>query len=189
VTVTSSNGWNTSFDNLVYAPSSNGGGGTPTPTPAGNILGNAQIGTHIDTGDTGYMNGTKFTTGATGGSAASMSVFVGNIDNATHSQYQMAVYSDLNGAPRSKLASTATGTLTPLTWNTLPITATLSPNTTYWLLYNTNSRAAQNLNNMYYVPGAQGVAAWKAQSFGTWPATISSGVTLDTTIFSIYVSF
>ncbi len=191
VTVTSSNSWNTSFDNIVYASSSSGGGGEPTPTPpSGNILGNTQNGTQIDTGDTGYMNGSKFTTGANGGTVTAMSVFVGSIDNATHRQYQMAIYSDLDGKPRTKIATTTTGTLTPLSWNSLPITATIQPNTTYWLMYNTNSRVAQDLNNMYYLPGEYGVAAWKSQSYGNWPATINaSTVTLDTTIFSIYASY
>jgi hypothetical protein len=187
VTVTSSNGWNTSLDNIVYASASNV---TPTPTPvhSGQILGNTDQGSLIDTGDSGYMNGTKFTTGTNGGTAQSMSVFVSSIDNSTHNQYQMAIYKDKNGKPGTLVAKTATGNLTALSWNSLPITGTLSANTTYWLMYNNNGRAAQNLNNLYYDPASTGTAAWAKQAFGTWPTNFPTA-TMDTTNFSIYVTY
>ncbi len=188
VTVTSSNSWNTNLDNLVYASSSTATP-LPTPTPIPNTLGYTNKGALLDTGDSGYMNGTKFTMGGTNKTTTNMSVFVGNVDTGSHNQYQMAIYTDNNGQPKTLVASTQTGTLTPLSWNTLPITASLNANTTYWLMYNTNGTASTDyLNNMYFNPGSTGVAAWAKRAFGSWPANFPSA-TLDSTIFSIYVHF
>jgi hypothetical protein len=187
VAVTSSNSWNTNLDNIVYGAASSVTP-TPTPTPTGLILGNSEIGSQIDTGDSGHMNGSKFTTGSVGGTTQSMSVFVGNIDIAARSSYQMAIYSDNNGVPGTLVAHTSTGTLHALSWNTLPISANLIPNTTYWLMYNTNGRNSA-VNNMYYNTGVSGAGAWKIQNnFGSWPSNFGSS-TADSTIFSMYVSF
>ena len=190
VTVTSSNSWNTNLDNLVYSSIPNPG--TPPslpPPPSGQTFGYPIQGALLDTGDANYMNGSKFTTGATGGTAQSMSVFVGNVDSGSHNQYQLAIYSDNHGKPGTLLAHSATGTLTPLSWNTLSISATLQPNTTYWLMYNTNATTSTNyLNNLYFDPGAQGVAAWAKHAFGSWPTTFPTP-TLDTTQFSMCVIY
>lgn len=191
VTATSSNSWNTNLDNLVYSSIQNPGV-TPNPTPTpppGTTGGYTTQGALLDTGDAGYMNGSKFTTNHTGGTATSMSVFVGNVDAGNNNKYQMAIYSDNAGNPGTLRAKTATGMLTPLSWNSLPITATLSANTTYWLMYNTNATTSTNyLNNMYFETDTQGIAAWARQSFGTWPTTFPTP-TLDTTKFSLYVTY
>ena len=191
MTVTSSNGWNTNLDNLVYSSIQNPGV-TPNPTPTpppGTTGGYTTQGALLDTGDANYMNGIKFTTNGTGGAATSMSVFVGNVDSGTHNKYQMAIYTDNSGNPGTLVAKTATGTLTPLSWNTLPISATLSANTTYWLMYNTNATSSTNyLNNMYFDTGASGVAAYASRNYGTWPTTFPTA-TLNNTLFSIYVSY
>lgn len=191
VTVTSSNSWNTNLDNLVYSSIQNPGV-TPNPPPTpppGPTGGYTNQGALLDTGDAGYMNGSKFTTNSSGGVATSMSVFVGNVDTGSHNQYQMAIYTDNNGTPGILVAKTNTGTLSPITWNTLPITATLQPNTTYWLMYNTNASTSTNyLNNMYFDTGAQNIAAWAKHSFSSWPTNFPTA-TLDTTQFSLYVSY
>lgn len=189
VTVTSSNSWNTNIDNLVYSSIPNTTPPPNQPPPPTNVLGYPVQGALLDTGDAGYMNGSKFTMGATGGTAQSLSVFVGNVDSGSHNQYQLAIYSDNNGKPGTLLAHSATGTLTPLSWNTLTINTTLQPNTTYWLIYNTNASTATNyLNNLYYDPGAQGEAAWAKHAFGSWPTTFPTP-TFDTTQFSMYVTY
>ena len=189
VTVTSSNSWNTNLDNLVYSSIPNSTTGPNHPPPPTSVLGYPVQGGLLDTGDAGYMNGSTFTTGATGGTAQSMSVFVGNVDSGSHNQYQLAIYSDNNGKPGTLVAHSATGTLTPLSWNTLTISATLQPNTTYWLMYNTNASTATNyLNNLYFDPGAQGEAAWAKHAFGSWPTTFPTP-TFDTTQFSMYITY
>jgi hypothetical protein len=143
----------------------------------------------LDTGDANYINGNAFTTGASGNSVQSMSVFVGNVDAGSHNQYQLAIYTDKAGSPGTLLTQSAKGTLAPLAWNTLSISATLLPNTTYWLMYNTNATTATDyLNNLYYDLGSQGVAAWAKHSFGSWPTTFPAP-TFDTTQFSMYVTY
>ncbi len=191
VSVTSSNGWNTNLDNLVYSSFQNPGV-TPYPTPTpppGVTLGYTSQGTILDTGDSGFMNGSKFTTGSTSGTTSSMSVFVGNVDSGTHNQYQMAIYTNSSGHPGTRVANTSSGTLNPLSWNTLSISATLSANTIYWLMYNTNSSTTPvYLNNMYYDTGASNTGAYAARTFGTWPTTFPTA-TLGNWKFSIYVSY
>lgn len=191
VTVTSSNSWNTNLDNLVYSSSQNPGV-TPNPTPTpppGPTGGYTSQGALLDTGDANYMNGTKFTTNAIGGIATSMSVFVGNVDSGTHNKYQMAIYTDKSGQPGTLVSKTVAGTLIPLSWNTLPITATLTANSTYWLMYNTNATTSTNyLNNMYFDSGAANIAAYAARTYGTWPTNFPTA-TLTNTNFSLYVSY
>jgi hypothetical protein len=189
VTVTSSNSWNANLDNLIYSSIPNSTPAPNQPPPPSNVLGYPIQGALLDTGDAGYMNGSKFTTSTAGGTVKSMSAFVGNVDTGSHNQYQMAIYTDTNGKPGTLVAKTATGILTPLSWNTLPITATLSANTIYWLMYNTNASTNTNyLNNLYFDTSTTGSAVWAKHAFGSWPTTFPSP-TLDTTEFSIYVSF
>jgi hypothetical protein len=139
----------------------------------------------MDSGDANEINGTRFTMGQFGGTATSMSVYVGTVAAAPANQYQLAIYADTNGTPSTLVASSASGTLTANAWNTLPINASLSANTSYWLVYNTNGPP---LNNMKFNAG--GSAAWtgSAVSFGSWPATFPSPV-FGSQTFSIYVSY
>lgn len=166
------------------------GGPTSTPTPSAtpggtSTLGSTAIGSQTDSGDANEINGTRFTMGQFGGTATSMSVYVGSVSAAPANQYQLAIYADNNGTPSTLVASSASGTLTANAWNTLPISASLSANTTYWLVYNTNGPP---LNNMKFNAG--GSAAWtgSAVSFGSWPATFPSPV-FGSQTFSIYVTY
>jgi len=74
-------------------------------------------------------------------------------------------------------------------WNTLPISATLAPNTAYWLMYNTNGSSAA-LNNLHYDPSSSAGEAWNvsATPFGAWPASFGPAVTTSGA-FSIYASY
>lgn len=153
-------------------------------------LGNTSVGGTADSGDSNAMNGSRITTGAQAITARSMSVYVGTVDSSTSNRsYQLAIYADSNGRPGSLVAASSTGTLTANAWNTLPITAALAPNTTYWLMYNTNGRTA-NVNNMRYDLGAAGSGAYSSGSvlFGTWPASFGSSV-VGTWRWSIYLSY
>jgi len=101
----------------------------------------------------------------------------------------MAIYTDNGGRPGTLIANTTTGTLVANAWNTLPITATLQPNTSYWLMYNTNGRTS-TVNNMHYNDGSLGQGGYSAANvnFGTWPATFPTS-TLTTAIYSLYATF
>jgi hypothetical protein len=139
------------------------------------LIGNtSNIGT-VDSGDSNYLNGSKVTVGPAGLQLTSISVFVGNVDGPPYNQYQLAVYTDLSGAPGVLIASSTAGVLAPNAWNTRPFSATLQPNTSYWLVYNTNGRT-DLVNNMYYNTGSQGDGAYSTNSvpFGNWPTSFGT---------------
>ncbi len=147
-------------------------------------LGYNVIGGQNDTGDMNYMNGSRFTNGASAVTISSMSVYVRNVAAAPNNQFQVAVYSDAGGAPASLVAKSGTGTLMANAWSTLPITATLAANTSYWLMYNTNGD-----NNLAFDSSASIQAAYSSSNtpFGTWPASFGSAVFWPAK-FSIYAS-
>jgi hypothetical protein len=82
------------------------------------------------------------------------------------------------------VASTASGTLAANAWNSLPLSATLSPNTAYWLMYNSDGD-----NNLSYTTGGTNQGGWSTNStpFGTWPASFGPAVRHNF-MFSIYAS-
>ena len=136
------------------------------------------------------MNGSRIVTGAQPIAALSISVFVAGIDSSsTNRAYQVAIYSDDAGRPGTLVASSAPGTLIANAWNTRAISATLAPNSAYWLMYNTNGRTA-SVNNMRRDNGAANGGAYSsgAVPYGSWPATFGSSV-LGPWSWSIYLSY
>ncbi|MGZ6005541.1 MAG: galactose oxidase-like domain-containing protein [Candidatus Saccharimonadales bacterium] len=158
------------------------------PTFAATILGNTGVGTTLDSGSSNTLNGSKINVGSTGVLLTSISVRVGNVDASPNNQYQLAVYTDNGGAPGTLVAQSTSGTLVANDWNTLPISATLQPNTSYWLMYNTNGRTS-TINNMYYNNGTTGQGAYSSSgvTFGTWPATFP-GAKLSKAFYSLYAT-
>jgi hypothetical protein len=170
--------WNTTTTSLTVTTSTQTIG-YPTPGPL------------LDTSDANIMNGTKYTVPSVGGTATNMSVYVGPIDTAPHNQYQLSIYTvKPNGKPGTLVAQTAVGTLTPNTWNTLPLPSgiTLTPNTQYWLMYNTNATQS-TLNNMYYTHDEQGIGVYTGRTFGTWPTTYPTSPTMTDQKFSLTLNY
>jgi hypothetical protein len=160
-----------------------------TVTVPTQTLGNTSIGANIDDSDVNNLTATRFTVGTVGGNAQSMTAYVASpISSAPNNQYSMAIYSDAGGLPGSLVAQTSNGTLTGNAWNTLPITATLAPNTTYWLVYNTNA-AASTRNNLRYGAGSSGQMQWHTQTFGTWPTSFGTPNGSNAVAASIYVTY
>jgi hypothetical protein len=162
---------------------------TPTSTSTGGLLttlGLNTVGTILDVGSTNYMNGSRITVGAQRMTATSVSAYVGVIDVAPRNQFSMAIYTDSNGKPGTLLAQTASGALKANSWNSLPITAALSPNTAYWVMYNTNGSTGL-VNNLYYNNDPSQVGAYRAANFGTWPASFGSP-TMGGWRYSVYLS-
>jgi hypothetical protein len=148
------------------------------------IIGNNAIGPLTDAYDGNYLNGSSFNSGS-GGTLSSMSVHVGAVGAAPNNKFQMAVYSNVGG-PGNLIAATGIGSLTGLAWNTLPITATLAANTTYWLIYNTNASSG-SLNNMTYKDG--GLSGYSNPiNFGAMPASFGPSSTGSGT-FDIYGTY
>lgn len=150
-------------------------------------LGSTTPGTSTDSGNSHTMNATRFTTG-NGGKVASLSAYVGAVDaSAANRNFQLALYTASGSVPSTLIASSATGTLTANSWNTLPVTATLAPNTDYFIAYNTNGSSG-SVNNLHYTNG--GTSGWSTngQAFGTWPASFGQ-TTAQSVTFALHASF
>lgn len=159
---------------------------TSTPPAGTTKLGLTSIGAFADDGDRNAMNGSRIATGAQGLSVTSASAYVGAVDGAPRNQYALAIYTDNSGVPGALVAQTATGTLSPNTWNTLALNATLQANTAYWLMYNTNAGTSL-LNNLSYNTDPAFAGAFAPQLFGAWPNAFGPA-SLVATRFDLYVT-
>jgi glucose/arabinose dehydrogenase/PKD repeat protein len=154
-----------------------------TTDPSSPRFGYDQVGGSLDAGDMNYMNGSRFVNGPTALTVNQISVYLKTVQAAPANQYQVAIYADANGSPGARVATSTSGTLTANSWNSRPLTATLAPNTAYWLMYNTNGD-----NNLSYDIGAANQGAWSASTpYGTWPASFGTS-SRWTAKFSIYAS-
>jgi hypothetical protein len=155
--------------------------GTASATTS--TIGTTAVGSSTDTGDGGSITCNRY--GATGsGAVSSMSVNVGAVD-ASSKGYALAIYSDASSNPSSLLGS-ATGTLAANSWNTLSVSATVTSGGYYWLCYN-SSTSNSSYNNLRYTSGST-PAIYKAQSYGTWPASFGTVGSQWTDNYSIYAT-
>ena len=155
--------------------------GTASATTS--TIGTTAVGSSTDTGDGGSITCNRY--GATGsGAVSSMSVNVGAVD-ASSKGYSLAIYSDASSNPSSLLGS-ATGTLAANSWNTLSVSATVTSGGYYWLCYN-SSTSNSAYNNLRYTSGST-PAIYKAQSYGTWPASFGTVGSQWTDNYSIYAT-
>lgn len=107
-------------------------------------LGDTNVESTLSGAFTGIITAQKVTT-TTGGTIKSITSWISNPSGAGNNSFQYAIYSDSSGAPGSYIASSAVGTLgTTNGWYTLPVTATLSPVTSYWIVYWTNDTLTGN---------------------------------------------
>ncbi|MFI6447452.1 Ig-like domain-containing protein [Kitasatospora sp. NPDC050543] len=159
-----------------------------TPAQAATAtLGNTSVGASTDSDDSNYLNASRYVTGAAGGTVNSVSVYLGAVGAAPNNQYQVAIYRDSAGKPGALLAAGAGATLTANSWNTAPLTATLSPNTPYWLAYNSNG-ASGAVNNLRYSPGGTSVYGNGGSPYGSWPANFGAATSSGLS-FSIYATY
>lgn len=135
-------------------------------------LGNTALGETHDINNSNYLNAFQFTMPNQSGAVISLSVYLpGPVSPSPNNLFELAIYSDSNGNPGTLIVSSAPQAITPESWNTVSISALLSANTSYWLVYNSNGASAA-FNNLSLTPG--GTFVWKVQSFGTWPQTFGS---------------
>ncbi|MFC5641244.1 Ig-like domain-containing protein [Kitasatospora cinereorecta] len=151
------------------------------------VLGTNTVGAATDSGDSNYLNASRYVTGAAGGTVTSMSVYVGAVAPAPNNQYQVAIYTDSAGRPGSLVSSSGAGTLTADSWNTVPLTATLAPNTPYWLAYNSNGNGA-TVNNLKYASGGTSGYSTGGTAYGTWPSSFGA-VSTGSLNYSIYATY
>lgn len=122
-------------------------------TGAGSSIGYTSIGPESGSGSGEDIMTAQRVVTTSGGTITSMSAYIGawGIAPAPYNQYQFAIYAD-NGsgtAPGAYIASSAIGTLgLSAAWYTLPITTTVEPNTTYWLVYWQNDDTNDSSNGM-----------------------------------------
>jgi beta-glucanase (GH16 family) len=150
-------------------------------------FGNTTAGSLTDYGDANHLNGSRFKTGSTGGTLTSMSAYVAAIGSSPNNKYQLAIYADSGNQPGALIAKSASGTLVANSWNTLPITATITANTNYWLMYNTNGSNLTK-NNLKYANGGTGGYTTNGATFGTIPSPFGA-FTGNTLSFSIYGTY
>ena len=132
-------------------------------------------------GDSNYFISTKFTTGSNPGTLTSISAYVNAIDpSSSNDKFRLAIYAD-NGAsypsatyPTTLIAQSAEGSLSANTFNTLPVSASLSANTTYWLAYETNGTSIP-YNDFSYAPAAPGQYYSYSNPYGSFPSTAGTG--------------
>jgi hypothetical protein len=160
-----------------------GTGTSSGPPPATTTFGKTTAGNQTDTADSNSVIAGRFQSGTLGGTALSISVHAGAIVSAApNNLFQAALYSDNAGKPGTLIASSSSATLIASSWNTVAISATISPSTWYWIAYNTNGTSA-SANNLTLSSGSiANQTQWiSTEPFGTWPTTYGpvGGTTAD----------
>lgn len=147
-----------------------------------------RLDTNVGTTMSKTITASRYQMAGQDGTITSICVFVAfPVSASPNNQFQVAVYADNNGAPGALIASSAPQSIVPDTWNTVPINATVSASTYYWLAYNSNGSDG-NSNNLRYDSG--GLEAWiTPESFGTWPCTFGTPSGTEAVDLSIYADF
>jgi hypothetical protein len=150
-------------------------------------LGNTAQGTTAGRNDGNHITASRFIMPqGRSGSVSSMSVYIGSpVAAAPNNLFQVAIYSDNGGKPGVLLASSSSISMTANSWNTANISASLQAGAYYWLAYNTNA-TNNSSNNMALSQGGSTVAI--QQTFGSWPANISSKARASNQSGSIYAN-
>lgn len=132
----------------------------------------SHMGYDQDGGNTSEFNGntinaTKFVASVSG-TVTTLYGRIGPVASSGNDKGQMAIYSGtLN--PSTRLANSATKTLSPNAWNAFTIpSVSITAGETYWISYNTVV-SSQTLNNLRYHNGTSGQSANAGQTYGTWP--------------------
>jgi prepilin-type N-terminal cleavage/methylation domain-containing protein len=138
-------------------------------------MGYDQDGGNNDSGDSNFINATKFTAGVSG-TVSTLYALVGpTIGTSPNNKAQMAIYSGDATGPITLLANSADVVLTASSWNAFPVpSVSVTSGQIYWIGYNTNGTAAAQ-NSLRYHTGATNQTKFASRTYGTWPATFSGG--------------
>lgn len=147
-------------------------------------LGYATAGDTVDSDNRNFINATKFTASASGTTTV-LYAYISTVSASPNNLGQMALYGGA-ASPTALLASSASVTLTPNSWNAFPIASTaLTSGQVYWLAYNTNGSAAAD-NNMRLHTGTANQSMFVARTYGTWPSSwTGTGQSIE---FSMYAN-
>jgi hypothetical protein len=162
-------------------------GTVATPTPQPIIAGYQTWNNSFDSGNNNYVSATQVTTGSTGGTLQSISIYMGAATSPSN-HIQVGIYTD-NGSntPGTLLVSSGSQVITPNSWNTIPISGiAINPNTKYFLAFNLDGAATEFGRNST----TTGVSWWDSNvPFGTWPATFGSPNSSGTSQYAIYMTY
>ena len=126
-------------------------------------------GTHLSNMG-GEVIAKKVTTSSSGGSLSSISLYVNAVDGVNPGA-KVALYAHdaVNDRPGALLGSTSSSTsLTADSWNTIPVSATVSASTTYWIAVNFQGNGTEI--NYDYCAGCAGRSVGFTKTFGSaWP--------------------
>lgn len=162
----------------------------PPPPPLDTVtFGLVTAGTATDSGDSGFINASRYCAPSSGGSAVSFSANVrGTVSPAPNNKWQGFIFSDNAGKiVWPPLAFTAAGVLTANTTNTLPINAKIVGGQCYWLGYATNGLNSYS-NNVTLNP-IGGQTTWTRIAFGTMPTAATSSSGNSTSPLSLSVTY
>jgi len=176
---------NTSLFAVDTSASSVSIGSTSVTPPS---FGRSIVGASTDTSNGNTQNYVRYQTGAIAGQTSQISVNIGStVQGTPYDKFKMAIYSGTSAEPVTLLAVSSEGIVNP-GWNTVPISATLAPNTYYWLGYTTNADLASS-NNAKFDDGPA-TSAWRAEPYTNgWSSTIPNIHGTGTQAFSMYVDF
>lgn len=159
----------------------------PPPPPTAGPVGNTTIGATTDTFNNNSMHGIRVVAGASNQTVSTMFAYVrGTVSAAPNNRFRMAIYTDAGGIPGTLVAQSGEGTLAANSWNSAAVSATLTANTAYWFVYNSNGTASTH-NGLAYNVATAGSGGWSSGSvpYGTWPATFG-GFTSSAAWYSLY---
>ncbi|MGH8219553.1 MAG: choice-of-anchor R domain-containing protein [Steroidobacteraceae bacterium] len=147
----------------------------------------------VDAGDENTMSGSPITVGGESISVSAITVWISSAEAAPNNRFEVAIYTDNGGQPGSLVVASSAGTITPQSWNIVPLSATLNANTRYWLLYDTNA-TVPSLNEMSLSASSTSTGWYSGMPgsapFGTWPKTASAGhLQSPQQTYSIYVTY
>lgn len=168
-------------------------------TGAGSALGFAGIGQYGNGGSgQDVMSAQKVTT-TSGGSVTSMTAYLGagGLSDVGYQNFQFAIYTDSGGKPGNYLASSTIGADSEVgAWYTLPISATLDPNTTYWLVFWQNGDRngsgtgySININVTGAVNDVSYDVPWQSGTDNGWPITYPTIGASYAAVASLYASY
>jgi len=144
-----------------------------------------------DSGNAFWQLGTPCATGTNAGgyTVSKISYWVGT---PTSTSFDLGVFSNSSGSPRSLLCSVSTGTITPSSgWNSVSVSScpTLSASTTYWIGYITGSNAISQGTVSGVCPGTSYHSTWaNAQLSGASLANPFPANTQGSTCYSLYMT-
>ena len=157
---------------------------------ANTTIGSTVVGAFVDTNDTSYIDGSRFTMGPENGTVSSMSVYInGPTNSSPNNKFEVGIYTDSSGLPGSLVSGSDSGstTISSTGWNTVSLSnPSLTANTPYWLVYETNSGLVADSDLSFDAPGT---SYYAGHSYGALPGSFPGGGTAYNARYSIYATF